>query len=302
MFHICCSISLFDNFYVMNLKCYITHSISGKNFNMPKHSSGSSKYFYDEELFVKKGRNKTITCNIKPDNDNATKPTICKFYRLNKSKVRSKLMALFSSKQFHKFTAFYSISFPCGFKDDYCFEVMNKVLTRLRKKYNNITYLWVSERQKNGTLHFHMVTPNFFNIRIINYYFAVGIKNTIAKYDLKFINFNHKLYNGCDVRRVYSKSDLISYITKYVTKNNEKFTRLPWNCSINVSRIITCIVTDDPRVLRRILETSDKKLMDISNINTSFEVLIEVYIHKNLDLPFVRKLLYNINSFIIDYS
>jgi hypothetical protein len=34
------------------------------------------------------------------------------------------------------------------------------------------TYLWVAERQKNNTIHFHLLTNDFMEIRIVNEFMA----------------------------------------------------------------------------------------------------------------------------------
>lgn len=53
-------------------------------------------------------------------------------------------------------------------------------------------------------------------------------------------------YNGVDVKKVgKSKNGLISYMAKYVTKNDVEFYRLPWHCSRDVSRLFTSINFDD---------------------------------------------------------
>ena len=74
-------------------------------------------------------------------------------YRLNKTKVRSKIMAYANLKRSKKFMAFYSISFPKGLSDEIIRTIHNTALTRVRKYRKSFSYIWVAERQKNGTLH-----------------------------------------------------------------------------------------------------------------------------------------------------
>ncbi len=158
---------------------------------------------------------------------------------MDKNKVRSKIVAYANLKRSKMFMAFYSISFPIGMSDDLIRKVHNTVLTRLRKSNGKFSYIWIAERQKNGTLHFHMLTNTFFNIRIINYFYAKAIHNILIKSDLGTVKFDYKLYNGCDVKRVYSVQKLTKYLTKYVTKNNEKMDGLLWNCDKTVSALVT---------------------------------------------------------------
>lgn len=194
---------------------------------------GSSRYALDAtgEIAITKSPRKSY----KPERNVKRE----RHYRLNKKKVRSKVDSIFRLNAARKFIAFYSISFPSGLSDDSCHQVMNTGLTRIRKICPKFTYLWVTERQQNGTLHFHMLTLNFLNIRVVNHFFAKAIKNVIAKNGESSLNYDWRKYNGCDVRRIYRKSGIRSYISKYVTKNQSHFTRLAWNCSTNVSRLFT---------------------------------------------------------------
>lgn len=53
-------------------------------------------------------------------------------------------------------------------------------------------------------------------------------------------------YNGVDVKKVgQNKNCLISYLAKYVTKNEVEFYSLPWHCSRDVSRLFTSINYDE---------------------------------------------------------
>ena len=166
-------------------------------------------------------------------------------YKLNKTKVRAKIMAYSNLKKSKVFMAFYSISFPKGLNDQIIRKIHNTVLTRLRKSNSKFTYIWVCERQKNGTLHFHMLTNTYFNIRIINYMYAKAIQNQIKSSTDIDINYDYKKYNGVDVKRVVSIDSLQKYITKYVTKNNEKFNGLCWNCDASVSALVTHLYLND---------------------------------------------------------
>ena len=89
---------------------------------------------------------------------------------MDKSKVRSKIVSYANLERSKMFLAFYSISFPISLSDAHIRKIHNTVLTRLRKSNSKFSYIWIAERQKNGTLHFHMLTNTFFNIRIINYF------------------------------------------------------------------------------------------------------------------------------------
>lgn len=70
-------------------------------------------------------------------------------YKLNKKKVREKCSAFFGLKQSKKFIlAFYSISFPQNFPDEFAYQCFNTVKTRMRKECGLKSYLWVAEHTK----------------------------------------------------------------------------------------------------------------------------------------------------------
>lgn len=182
------------------------------------------------------GELSTITKST-PDTVADASPKPARVYRLNRRKVRDRCRALFRLEKSRKFLAFYSISFPRGFPDDDCYQVFNTWLTRMRKVKPKFTYIWVAERQGNGTLHYHLLTYDYVNIRIANYFCGKAIHNVARSKKIAVGNFSVNNYNGVDVRRLRKRKHIVQYITKYVTKNDTVSRRLVWNCSQNISRL-----------------------------------------------------------------
>lgn len=167
-----------------------------------------------------------------------TEPAV---YKLNKSKVRNKIHAweqVLKNRQSFKFI---TISYPKSFSDLNCKKALNTFLTRCRKIRRNFNYLWVAERQKNGTLHYHILTTDYFNIRLINRYMAKTIDNIIQRSDESWGNSSLEKYNGVDVRNVSNSKSLIGYVTKYITKNDTEIKGCVWNCSSKISQLFTKI-------------------------------------------------------------
>jgi len=185
--------------------------------------------------------------------------------KINKTKVRGKMYALFNLKCSQKFIAFYSVSFPQGTTDNQAFICWNYWLTCLRKKYDLTNYVWVSERQKNNTLHFHMLTNNYLPILQVNRAMAIIINNQVKANNMNWLNSSLEKYNGVDVDSIYNSKRhkksgktmnpvqvrewISKYITKYVTKNNEKFEHLCWHCSRSVSILFTSEVLPITRAI-----------------------------------------------------
>jgi hypothetical protein len=165
-----------------------------------------------------------------------------KSYKLNKSKVRKKCNALGRLEKSKKFLAFYSISFPCGLTDETGYKIYNTWLTRCRRDCGLKTYLWIAERQKNGTIHFHLLTNDFMPIKKVNGFMASCLASEKIKGVEVLREITTEKYNGVDVKKVdKNRKSLIGYLTKYITKNEIEFTHLPWHCSRDVSRLFTTI-------------------------------------------------------------
>lgn len=163
-----------------------------------------------------------------------------KVYRLKKSKIKRNCFALSRLEKSKKFLAFYTISFPIGLSDNDAYKVFNVWLTRCRKNGGLNTYLWVAERQKNGTIHFHLLTNDHMQIRDVNGFMAIALATAKRKGVEALQGINPEKYNGVDVKMVKgTRKSLVSYLVKYISKNDIEFYRLPWHCSRDVSRLFT---------------------------------------------------------------
>ena len=72
--------------------------------------------------------------------------------RVRWSEVRKRCQSFFMLPQSQRYSVFVTISFPCGLSDKDCRTALNNWLTRIRQIRPRFPYLWVAERQKNGTL------------------------------------------------------------------------------------------------------------------------------------------------------
>jgi hypothetical protein len=208
--------------------------------------------------------------------------------KLNKSKIKGKMSALFNLKCSAKFIAFYSVGFPANISDNEAFVCWNYWLTCLRKRFNLTNYVWVSERQKNGTLHYHMLTNNYMPIKSINRCMAIIINNRVLAGSVSWGNSSLEKYNGVDVDSVWGSKRhkktgkalnpvqlrqwIGAYLTKYVSKNNETFSHLCWHCSRSVSILFTSTLQlyEHRQSITNWLPTDVKKYYKvISDFNTT---------------------------------
>lgn len=226
--------------------------------------SGSSKFLcrdyqiFDKSFVIKEKEPEEKEKKEKKEKDK-DKPKA--LYGLRKTKIRNKILNFFSLNKSKKFCAFYSISFPVEIKDEIAYKVLNTWLTRCRKECGLKSYLWVAERQKNGTLHFHLITHNYMPIRKVNDFMRQAL---MTQYEKGFLKCNPKViekYNGVDVDNLYhskrkknrnkrlsrveAQRKLSYYLTKYISKNDVKSERLPWHCSRDISALFISINYDD---------------------------------------------------------
>jgi len=152
--------------------------------------------------------------------------------------------------------AFITLTLPSVQKTptiDVTARLFNQFLTELRSRVSMVNYVWRLEFQKNGNVHYHLVTDiyaDFFLIRkiwnrilskdgYINDYTRKFGDLSLAQYNSKVnpsgsIDFNviaKRYANGCknhweqpnsvDVKSVVSKNAIANYISKYFAKDSE---------------------------------------------------------------------------------
>lgn len=247
-------------------------------------------------------------------------------YRLNKSKVRKKLTALCRLQASRKFIAFYSISFPEQAPDKVLYKVFNSFLTNCRTRRGLKTYAWVAERQRNGTLHFHMLTPNFMQIKEVNRAMASAINTAVKQGLMSWGSSSFERYNGVDVdspqrpkrrqgetRKQYRErlrraskgnvSDrmrwIAGYLVKYVTKNEVEFNHLPYHSSRDVSALFTSQLRNDDNIDDLMQYASD----DVADYKIYSDEKITCYISKVFidddmfkEIDGINELVYNISN------
>lgn len=213
-----------------------------------------------------------------------------KGYRLNKSKVRKRCFAFSRLKKSAKFFAFYTITFPVGLSDQNCYKFFNLWLTRCRKTGGLNSYLWVAERQKNKTIHFHLLTNDYMEIKEVNGYMAKALSNGQKKENEETLkSFEPEKYNGIDVKKVgNTREKLVGYLSKYITKNEIEFYRLPWHCSRDVSRLFTTVnfeEEDSDRYFDLLPESMDEYNIHYSEyLNTGgFKFIPDTKVFEDID-------------------
>jgi hypothetical protein len=156
-----------------------------------------------------------------------------------------------------------TISFPPMVTEDQAFQYRNTWLTVCKKYLHLREHLVVAERQQNGTTHFHLLIPQYFNVIKANRAMSVILRNECRKNKLPgYSVFQAKKYNGVDIAKdrktkkvtnfgePKKRRNLVAYITKYLAKGKRPrageaeddtmgFKHLAWHNSRGFSAMFT---------------------------------------------------------------
>lgn len=225
-------------------------------------------------------------------------------YRVKKSLVRQRLLGYINTMKGKKELYFWTVTFPEGVPDDLCYRAFNTWLTSLRQRKMLREYLWIAERQENGTVHFHLGIPHFMNVHKANAMMRGTLKNLIRKGEIKYSIHRIRNYNGVDIaknrktKRVVNFAlkkgarSLASYLTKYVTKNNTAFTHLAWHNSRGYSSIFTGVTY----TIQEFIEEGLNQLLDrTQRLEGDFFIFIP---WQHGPPRVITRHLYDLNSFI----
>lgn len=177
------------------------------------------------------------------------KESVKKLYSINKRKVRARLTNFINTEQGESRMYFYSLSFPKTIDEETAYKLLNSTLTTIRKYHQIKNYLWIAERQKNGTIHYHLALYHFLKVRIVNDIVKKYLIHAIRKQELNWTITAAKNYNGVDIAKDrntriptnFADKDKVKkiagYLTKYITKSTQKFTRQAWNSSKSLAAV-----------------------------------------------------------------
>jgi hypothetical protein len=153
----------------------------------------------------------------------------------------------------------FTISFPTCVSDDQGYQYLNTWLTRAGDEIHLRDYLWVAERQPDtGTIHFHLLVPQYLNVVKANRIMQVILCTQIKKGKLAWHRSAAKRYHGVDIaknrntKRVTNfakpgaRKALVAYIVKYFSKGKKNeakqgFSHYAWHNSRGFSSMMTAI-------------------------------------------------------------
>ena len=120
--------------------------------------------------------------------------------------------------------------------------LLNDFLTRLRQQKHLDRYIWRAEPQKNGNLHFHITTNQWFEWQYIRDTWN-STQKKLGYIDLFNEKHNHINPNSTDVHSVSNLRHCGKYISKYLSKvanDSRSINGKIWDCSQNLKTKDRC--------------------------------------------------------------
>jgi hypothetical protein len=107
---------------------------------------------------------------------------------------------------------------------------------RMRRKHGMRSYVWRAERQKNGNLHFHVLSETWIHYIKLREEWNECVQK-LGMIDAFYAKHGHRDPNSTDVHAVWNVEDVEAYVTKYMSKDasgKDKVEGKLWDCSENL--------------------------------------------------------------------
>lgn len=179
---------------------------------------------------------------------------------------------------------FITLTLPCRQGAHTDKEIKAKVLDvwikAARRRFKLGSYIWRAERQKNGNLHFHLVTDTYIPYDELRDTWNDRL-NALGYIDEFERKHGHRHPNSTDVHAIKKVRNLAAYFTKYMAKGErtaEELYNVPWARRIWHEKLLIKPGVQYKRVLHREESRIDGRLWDCSvNLKQTHncEMLIE---------------------------
>lgn len=114
--------------------------------------------------------------------------------------------------------------------------LLDPFIKRAKRRFKLSNYVWRAERQKNGNIHFHLISDVYMHHTELKEMWN-EIQNRIGLIDQFERKHGHRNPNSTDVHAVNNIKDLAAYLVKYMTKakaQDEIIKGKLWDCSTNL--------------------------------------------------------------------
>jgi len=169
-------------------------------------------------------------------------------------------------------------------------ELLNQFLTEIRQQFKVKKYLWRAEPQRNGNIHFHILTDQYIHYKEIQTKWN-RIQDKLG-YVKRYTAQSGKIDPpSTEVKSIKHVKNLAKYLSKYCTKENKErpIQGKQWGLSQNLSKFqravtIPCIaMVDELRELRNVFFQHYKQ----------YDYCCCLYVHVNKWKKVIKGLLYN---------
>lgn len=132
-------------------------------------------------------------------------------------------------------------------------ELLNNFLTGMKQKWKVENYIWRAEPQKNGNIHFHLITDKFIPYWELRKYWN-KVQNKLGYVDRFFDIHGHNDPNTADVRSVKKVKKLQQYLAKYCTKVSKirEIKGKQWGLSYTLSRMKSAVAVPTNKMYKEI--------------------------------------------------
>lgn len=151
-----------------------------------------------------------------------------------------------TGKKFKFKVNFITLTLPAAQKEISDKELKSKCLDvwikRAKRKYGLKSYVWRAERQKNGNIHFHIMSDCYIRYDKIR----DDWNSVLSRYhfiDDFYEQHGHRRPNSTDVHAVSKIRNLAAYMVKYMSKEEKEGDKIEgkvWDCSVNLKTKDKC--------------------------------------------------------------
>lgn len=152
----------------------------------------------------------------------------------------------------------------------YC---LDNLIKRLRRKHKLNNYVWRAERQKNGNLHFHLISDTYIHYQSLrdNWNELLNKFGYIDKFEQKY---GHRNPNSTDIHAVWKVKNLSQYFIKYMSKDNPEQDKIQgklWDCSKALKTKKNCEMLMEGEVFDKWNEVTADPEVEVKN-DTNFAI------------------------------
>ncbi len=134
---------------------------------------------------------------------------------------------------------------------------LNQFFVELRNiNKSEFNYLWKAELQKNGKIHFHILTDSGLHYKELNKIWCRIIEKYGYVSEYQKNNDTDKLPNACDIHQTKGIKDIVAYVAKYISKDDK-------DIKPDLNHIDSSILINGKRVLEGRLWFCSKRICKI---------------------------------------